>query len=134
MTLLKYLRMICLITIVAFIYIHMQMQIFDLAYQGKQKERHVAQLNDDMRYVQCSILKLKSSDNLGYALLENNNGLQFIDTERVVKLSIPQQAEIEAMLVTSKKLGNHSNPVFRFLSFISPAEARIERDRFTIKP
>ena len=90
MRLLKFFKVMAGLTAVALIYIHMQMQIFDLAYQGKNKEKQIRKLVDDNGNVTYNILKLKSSNNLGFKLLGEHSSLQFADNARIVKLETNQ--------------------------------------------
>ena len=46
MRLLKLIRMMTVVTILALIYIHMQMNIFALAYQGKKKEKQITKIKE----------------------------------------------------------------------------------------
>ena len=68
----------------ALLYIHMQMKIFELSYNGKDKEKIIHELNDSNGALSHQILTLKSANNLGNQLLENDNSLQFMDNERVM--------------------------------------------------
>ena len=93
MRLLKFIKTMVVLTSFALIYIHLQMQIFDLAYQGKNKEKEIRKLIDDNGNVTYNILKLKSSNNLGEKLLGEQSQLQFLDNSRVVKLEMPKSAQ-----------------------------------------
>ncbi len=50
-------------TLVALAYIHMQMSIYSLAYQGKAREQKIAKLREQQGVFTHSILTLKSSNN-----------------------------------------------------------------------
>ena len=76
-------KLLSFATLTALIYTHMQMQIFELAYKGKAREKHFHDLLDDNGALTHQILTLKSSNHLGEQLLEKNDGLQFIGRDRV---------------------------------------------------
>ena len=57
-------------TLAALIYIHMQTQIVELAYKGKDKEKRIHELMDNQGMLTHQILTLKSSNHLGHELLE----------------------------------------------------------------
>ena len=73
----------------ALIYTHMQMQIVDLAYKGKDKEHSVHELMDNNNALKHQILSLKSANNLGQAILDKDEGLQFMGKERVMTFQSP---------------------------------------------
>lgn len=111
------------VTALCLIYIHMQMQIFDLAYQGKVKEQKIRKLNEDNGNATYSILKLKSAHNLGDQLLSENSGMQFLDESRIVKLEAPG-APAQQPVVLSAVSSRKTNPVLSFFSLRSQAEAK----------
>ena len=122
MKLFRFIKIMVTLTSFALIYIHLQMQIFDLAYQGKIKEKEIRKLIDDNGNVTYNILKLKSSNNLGEKLLGEQSQLQFLDNDRVVKLDIPQSIEENVLAaVASEKKPNFFANLF---TLKSQAEAK----------
>ena len=103
MSLKVYFKMAVFITIIALVYIHMQMRIFELSYNGKDKEAIIHELNDSNGALSHQILTLKSANNLGNQLLDHDNSLKFMDNERVMKV------------VTSAKV---EKPVWNLFSFL----------------
>jgi len=81
--------MTVIFTSIAVIYIHLQMQIFDLAYRGKQKEKEIHDLMDTNGTIESNILAMKSANHLGVKLLNENSGMQFLDDQNVVKIAMP---------------------------------------------
>jgi len=90
MKLKKFFAVMSLGTILALAYIQLQVQIFDLAYQGKFKEKLITKLMDDNGDVQSNICLLQSSNHLGLRLLVENSPMQFLSQDRVVKLTTTQ--------------------------------------------
>ena len=86
MKLLNFIKLMGMLTIVALIYINLQMQIFDLAYQGKIKEKSIRDLSDENGRIKYNILSLQSSNNLGVKLLKEQSGMRFLDNDNIVKL------------------------------------------------
>jgi len=123
MKLSKLIKALLTITVVSLIYINMQMQILDLAYQGKNKEKIIRQLNEKNGNVEYNILKLKSSNYLGLKLLENNSDMQFLGIGNVVQLIAPRQ-ELENKVVLISQPVKKLNPLLSFFSLKSQAEAR----------
>lgn len=123
MRLAKFFQVISMITALSLVYIHMQMQTFDLAYQGKSKEKEIAGLLEDNGRVAYHILQLKSSNHLGGKLLATGSQLRFRDNGNVIQLVtsefIPEE-EKTFISAASKKM----NPVIRFFSLKSEAQAR----------
>ena len=113
-------RLMSFVTVTALIYIHMQVQIVDLAYKGKDKEKHFYELQDSNGALTHQILALKSASNLGRELLQKDEGLQFMGRDRVMTMSGPA-----AMAVPSEKAKvKAGNPLWNWLTFLSPQDAR----------
>ena len=108
-------------TVTALIYIHMQMQIVELAYKGKDKEKKVHDLMDNNGILTQQILTLKSANHLGQELLEKDEGLQFMGHDRVVTFATP--AGMSLRPVTKPKLRTESS-FWNWLSFLTPLDAR----------
>ena len=86
MSLTHWVKLMSFATVTALIYIHMQMQIVELAYKGKDREKRVHELMDNNGALTHQILTLKSADHLGRELLEKDEGLQFMGQDRVMTL------------------------------------------------
>lgn len=82
----KFLKGMAIVTMVSIIYINLQVQIYDFAYQVKRKEKDIRRLVDHNGNVTYSILKLKSANHLGVKLLAENSNMQFMDSRNIVKL------------------------------------------------
>ena len=118
-----FIKLIICMTVVALIYIHMQMRIFELAYQRESHEQRIKLLLEQKGESNYRILKLKSANYLGLKMLTDGSGMQFIDSDNIMQIS------------TSKKLfgnnSNHSeetkkekvNPLLSFMSMATQAEA-----------
>ena len=124
MKLLKLIKVMAILTSFALIYIHLQMKIFDLAYQGKNKEKEMRNLIDDNGNVTYNILKLKSSNNLGQKLLGEQSHLQFSDNAKVVKVETSPSGGEENALALSTGLEKKANFFINLFSLKSQAEAK----------
>jgi uncharacterized membrane protein len=133
MRLSKFLQAISLFTILAFIYTHMQMQIFDLAYQGKKKEKEAIELMEYNAMVTYDILRLKSADHLGVKLLSQNSLLHFRDNNNVVQL-VTSEPVGGARSAVSTPAVKKTNFLLSLLSLRSQAEARAAERVETTKP
>ena len=121
MSLKVYFKVAMFATIMALLYIHMQMRIFELSYNGKDKEKIIHELNDSNGALSHQILTLKSANNLGNELLDHeSNNLQFMDQERVMRVST--QAGAMPHLVQPKP--KVENPVWNLFSFLGAQEAK----------
>lgn len=118
-----------MVTFLALVYIHMQMVIVDLAYQGKAKEKQVNALFEQREQITHAILSLRSSTNLGGKMLEENAQLQFADPDNVVLLTAPPIQSLDDGIIGQKqKLTTGENPLLSLLSFGSTqAEARTRK-------
>jgi cell division protein FtsL len=120
MSLKVYFKFAAFVTIIALLYIHMQMKIFELSYNGKDKEKIIHELNDTNGALSHQILTLESANNLGTQLLDHdNNNLQFMDNQRVMTVrttgAMQHLAEPKAKIV---------NPVWNLFSFLGAQEAK----------
>lgn len=86
MRLSKFIQGISLVTVIALVYIHLQMQIYDLAYKGKGKEDCIRQLSESNATTAYHILELKSVNYLGDRLLAQDQQLRFRDNQNTVQL------------------------------------------------
>jgi len=110
-------RLMSFATVTSLLYINMQMQIVELAYKGKDKERRVHELTDRNGSLTNEILTLKSANHLGREVLDKDIGLSFMGHERVMTISSP-------MARTAPKPAVKENPFRNLLSFLAPQEAK----------
>lgn len=90
------------ITVLSLIYIHVQMKIFDLAYQAKQKEHQIQKLKDENGLNTYHILSLKSVSHIGEKLLDQQSEMQFISNDKVYELASTKQTENQLVSRSSK--------------------------------
>jgi hypothetical protein len=98
----------------------MQMKIFELSYNGKDKEKIIHELNDSNGALTHQILTLKSANNLGNQLLDHDNSLQFMDNERVMTVATPAGAMPHLAQPKTKVV----NPLWNLFSFLGAQEAK----------
>jgi cell division protein FtsL len=120
MSLKVYFKVAAFATIIALLYIHMQMKIFELAYNGKDKERMIHELNDSNGALSHQILTLKSANHLGNQLLEHDNSLQFMDNERVMRITA-SAGDMQRLVQPKAKV---VSPVWNLFSFLGAQEAK----------
>ena len=120
MSLKVYSKVAVFATIMALLYIHMQMKIFELSYNGKDKEKIIHELNDSNGALSHQILTLKSANNLGNQLLDHDNSLQFMDNERVMTVA----ASAGALQHLAKPPVKVENSVWNLFSFLGAQEAK----------
>ncbi|MFH0753167.1 MAG: hypothetical protein V2A70_01215 [Candidatus Omnitrophota bacterium] len=82
----NFLKSMAVVTIMAILYIHLQMNIYALAYQGKKKEVRIEKLAEHNAVVHNDILRLKSSDHIGRELLNKESTYQFASKNRVLEV------------------------------------------------
>jgi len=120
MSLKVYFKVAAFVTIMALLYIHMQMRIFELSYNGKDKEKIIHELNDSNGALSHQILTLESANNLGNQLLDHDNSLQFMDNERVMMVRTTAVV-MQHMAQPKPKI---ANPVWNLFSFLGAQEAK----------
>lgn len=121
----KFFKGMLMVTALSLIYIHMQMQIFDLAYQAKRKEQFMKRLMEDQGNITYEILKLKSSHHLGQRLLSEKTSMRFVDNAQIVRLESPQALPgVGDAAASGENTRQRTNPILSFLSLRSQAEAK----------
>lgn len=121
----KFLKGMLMVTALSLVYIHMQMQIFDLAYQAKRKEQFMKRLMEDQGNMTYEILKLKSSHNLGQHMLSDKTAMRFVDNSQIVRLESRQALPAQsAVALPPNESRQRTNPILSFLSLRSQAEAK----------
>ena len=123
MRLVKSIQVMSTVTVLALIYTHLQMQIFDYAYQGKKREKEISTLKSQNGNVTYNIMQLKSSLNLGVKLLTDNSAFQFSDDENIVQLVTTEALNTDHEETVVSREGP-VKPLLSFLSFKTEAEAR----------
>ena len=122
MSLKAWVKLMSFVTVIALIYLHMQMQIFDLAYKGKDKELRVHELRDRGGFLTHQIITLKSANHLGNQLLEKDSNLQFMSNEHIMTLAGP--ASMVGQRPPASVKGKNENLLWNFLSFLAPSDAK----------
>ena len=122
MKLFKFFKGMVVITALSVIYINLQMQIFDLAYQAKRKEKEIHRLIDQTANFTYHILTLKSANHLGGALLSEKSDMQFVDNRNVVNLQAPVLKTEPA--AQPQKTEKKPNLLANLFSLRSQAEAK----------
>ena len=114
------------ITVLSLFYIHLQMKIYDLAYQAKRKEHQIQKLRDDNGVNTYHILALKSVSHIGEKLLDQGSGMQFISNDKVYELASSRQADKPLLNKTVKStIGTLSFNFQNWLTVSTPqAEAK----------
>jgi len=113
-----------IVTIFSVIYINLQVQIYDFAYQAKKKEKDIRRLVDHNGNVTYNILKLKSANHLGVKLLAENSNMQFMDSHNVVNLETYIPWKNEQPSVVAQKTQKKPNVLASIFSLRSQAEAK----------
>jgi cell division protein FtsL len=124
MQLCKFFKVMGVVIVLALTYIHMQMQIVDLAYKGNKKEHQIKKLTEKNGNTMYKILMLKSANHLGIAMLEEDSDMQFADSDDVVQIAASKEFLMENQLGEQSKLAKRTNPLLSLLSFGIEAEAK----------
>jgi len=119
MSLKVYFKVAMFVTVMCLLYIHMQMRIFELSYNGKDKEKIIHELNDSNGALSHQILTLESANNLGNQLLDHDNSLEFMDHESIKTVSTPGSMQ-HLEQPRPKVVG----PVWNLFSFLGAQEAK----------
>lgn len=130
----KFIRWMFACTIFALIYIHMQMQIFALAYQVKSKEKEIIELSETNGMITYDILRLKSANNLGGKLLNEESKLRFRDQESVVRLVAAESMTSAKNAVPVEVQQKKTNALLSLFSLKPAPEAQADERLDEVKP
>jgi hypothetical protein len=89
MKLSKFILLLGFITLTCVIYVQLQVQIFELAYNGKKKEMAFKELLDRKSTLMYNIFWLESAQNIGQNLLSRDVNLQFSEKSQIAKIDLP---------------------------------------------
>ncbi len=133
MRLSKFIQAVSFGTLVALIYIHLQMQIVHLAYQGKGREEHIQRLSEANATTAYQILELKSVNHLGGRLLAEDRQYRFRDRQSTVQL-VAAEPGVPGQGNDVMHQAKRENPLLSLLTVKAEARPRPreERDLFRI--
>lgn len=126
MTFGRTIKSIGFMTLMALIYISMQMQILSLAYEGKAQEKEIQQLIEENSNVTYDIMVMKSANHIGSHLLAADPSLDFASEAAVIEIAAPivEERPLDETNATPKQATFFS----RLIAFVSSeAEARMLR-------
>jgi len=123
MELAKFFKVMVIVTVLALSYIHIQMQIVDLAYRGNRKQQQIRKLIEENGSATYKILMMKSAHNLGVIMLDNESGMQFADANDVVQIATSRDFSDVNQSDEQIRLSKKANPLLSLLSFGVEAEA-----------
>jgi len=123
MRLLKFLFIAVVFTVLALVYIHLQVQIYDLGYKGELKKTELQKQNDFNGYLNDKILRLTSANHLGVKLLKDNSRMQFLDGHHIVTLQNPALNALSLQGKGKGPNGHRQNLLAGIFSLRSQAEA-----------
>jgi len=110
------------LTVISLVYIHLQVQIVELAYAGKQKTVTVQALRDDHNNLTYQICLLQSAYHLGDTLLAEDSGMLFLDNDHIVRLA-SQDTGVDEYFASVKTPLKRQNLFARLFSLKAQAEA-----------
>lgn len=98
----NFLKIMLLVTTMAVLYIHLQMSIYSLAYQGKKREDKIDKLVENNVNMRNDILRLKSSENIGQQLLVKEKDYKFVSRSNVVEVEAAGSNPMSGLLAFAK--------------------------------
>lgn len=111
-------------TFVALIYIHLQMQIYDFAYQRTAKENQIRILKEHNGDVLHKVLTLKSANHLGLKLLSKDSSMRFISKENIIQVASPSVQGKKSLVAQDKGTQRKNNLLASLFNGGAQAEAK----------
>lgn len=124
MNLAKFIKYTVLLTSLALVYIHLQMQIVDLAYQGQKREKRIEELVEKNGNAFYAISKLTSANHLGKELLAKNSDMQFAGPKDIMQMAAPAELSSGIRLSRASEPKRKTTALLGLLSFEGQAEAK----------
>ena len=112
-------KMMVIITVLAVLYIHVQMNIYAMAYQGSSRQQKIDKLAEMNAIIKNDITRLKSSDHIGRALLVKGKAYQFASPEHVVEVASNNGTIPEMIASGAEATGGFLSQVMT-IAFASP--------------
>lgn len=125
MKLFNFIKCLFVLTLLALIYTHLQMRIFDLAYQGKQKEHVLWDLQETNGIISSEIQQMKSTFYLGNHLLTDQSKLTFFDNSDVIQV-VTAEPLARPQAVASMAKPGRANTLLSLISGRFSLEAQAE--------
>lgn len=117
-------RLIIFTTVLCLTYINLQMKIISLAYLGKEKEKAIHQLVEENSRITYTVLRMKSSNNLGTKMFSENSNMKFVESDNIIQISASEQfLEPEVAQQASGKNSSFIDPLISLISRGTQAEA-----------
>lgn len=126
MKLVKCVKCILLVSVLSLVYIHLQMQIFDLAYSGKKSEKIAKKIYEANQQIHYQIYSLKSAQNIGSKLLTQNDKMQFVNKNAIVQLVAADSPVIEVNQIQGLESAKKRRSIISLLSLDFQREARAQ--------
>ena len=119
----KFILFLAFITLTCIIYVQLQVQIFELAYNGKRKEIAFKELLDRKSTLMYNIFWLESAQNIGQSLLSRDTNLQFSEKSQIAKIDLP--IRLAGSFTNELRIENkRPNFLANFFSLKAEAQAR----------
>ena len=98
----SFLKVMCIVTTMGVLFIHLQMSIYELAYQGKRRADKIEKLAESNVMMKNDILRLKSSDHIGRQLLVKEGDYKFLGRNNVVEVEETGAGPLSGLLAFAK--------------------------------
>ncbi|VAX36049.1 hypothetical protein MNBD_UNCLBAC01-115 [hydrothermal vent metagenome] len=118
----KFFQCVGVVTILALGYIHLQVQIVDLAYQNNNKENQIRQLIEKNGHMTYSIATLKSANYLGIKMLAEDSDMYFANPDHIVMVSGSEEISTESQATEVQRSSMKISSLLSLLTTEAQAE------------
>lgn len=117
-------KMMVVVTVLAVLYIHVQMNIYAMAYQGSSRQQKIDKLVEMNAIIKNDITRLQSSDHIGRSLLAKGKSYQFAGPDHVVEVASNHESLPEMIASGAEVTGGFLSQVMT-IAFASPDRVAI---------
>ena len=122
----KIVSLLCIVTMVAIVYIYMQMRIIDLGYKQRIKQEDISKLREQNNHIVYTIARLKSASHLGRVMLTKDSQMQFVDCDKVFKVAVYKPSFNDSYIRRTAGVRKDTSLFGKLLSLVSQTEAMAE--------
>ena len=124
MRLSKFILCVVIITSISLLYVHMQVEIFKLAYEARNKENRIEDLLAKRENLMYNINALKSTQHIGDTLFSKDWDFQFPSEQQVVQLAVSREIGREISFYGIKPKTENKTILYSLFGLKSQAEAK----------
>ena len=116
-------KLMGVVTVLALVYIYMQMQIISLGYKHRLQQEHINKIREQNGQIAYTISTLKSASHLGHVMLREGSDMHFVDSGNVFEVAVRRPSFNDSHIQRTARVSQGSAPFSGLISLVAQAEA-----------